>query len=507
ETPENPFVAPANIHTIEAFMNRLAYQGAFDKVSAFFTKNLAQPWQTMFKVSNRCLTTGHDQTKINILQNSPNIHKRIEEDYHSIKDYVPLVSVYTTRNVSVRGMLIPNAFLTAEVRETDDFKEYETVFMKVAILMNQPQSVVSTQGTNRNTPRAYRSPTISVNPLEMKKRKQTAGESSSLRRIIKKKKKPTSSIPPPGDDRKRDAIAEATLLNEESYASIFADSILNDEGADVDDTGKVGKEQNIVVKEVSNETNVEIEKTNDVAKRKNSFSYQEQIYHSRVLRENIQEVLKHYNTVVLELRIAKTNAMIKTEMPRLVKLAVDKDREVSRQKDQSLQENVDKRVPTIFDRARMEATLKDTLRLQELLELSGLDFMEQILVMRANDKPYSFSEADFKYLNKNDIEDLYYLCRSKKVDNKKIKLMNSLITFIAGNRKLSNEGKLNSTNLNISCKDKKRVMYLEEIVKFCDATLEKALNEVNIRMFETNAEMGIFREWKTNSTDDEASNP
>ncbi|GJW70599.1 hypothetical protein Tco_0127516 [Tanacetum coccineum] len=31
ETPENPFVAPANIHTIEAFMNRVGYQGVVDK--------------------------------------------------------------------------------------------------------------------------------------------------------------------------------------------------------------------------------------------------------------------------------------------------------------------------------------------------------------------------------------------------------------------------------------------------------------------------------------------
>ncbi|GJR11493.1 hypothetical protein Tco_0794145 [Tanacetum coccineum] len=107
ETPENPFVAPANIYTIEAFMNRVGYKGVVDKVVAFFTKNLAQPWQTMFKVFNRCLkrTSGHDQTKINILQlfhaKSPNIPKRIDEDYHSIKDDVPLVSVYTTGNVSV----------------------------------------------------------------------------------------------------------------------------------------------------------------------------------------------------------------------------------------------------------------------------------------------------------------------------------------------------------------------------------------------------------------------
>ncbi|GKC71129.1 hypothetical protein Tco_1117012, partial [Tanacetum coccineum] len=62
-------------------------------------------------------------------------------------------------------------------------------------------------------------------------------------------------------------------------------------------------------------------------------------------------------------------------------------------------------------------------------QLYGLDFMEQIIVMRENDKPDSFSEADFKYLNKNDIEDLYYLCRNK-VNYRETKLLNSLITLI-----------------------------------------------------------------------------
>ncbi|GJZ26426.1 retrovirus-related pol polyprotein from transposon TNT 1-94 [Tanacetum coccineum] len=164
------------------------YQGVVDKVSAFYMKNLAQLWQTMFKVLNRCLTirtSGHDQTKINILQlfhvvinrtnvdyasllwwdfmsnvkqkkeaiqcprfimliiadlmnKFPGILKRIEEDYHSIKDDVSLVSVYTTRDVCVRGMLILDAFLTEEIRATADFKEYETVFMHVDVLMNQP---------------------------------------------------------------------------------------------------------------------------------------------------------------------------------------------------------------------------------------------------------------------------------------------------------------------------------------------------------------------------------
>ncbi|GJS91428.1 hypothetical protein Tco_0774064 [Tanacetum coccineum] len=189
----------------------------------------------MFKVFNSCLTTitsGHDQTKINILQlfhvvinrtnvdyvallwwdfmNNVRLKKEaiwIEEDYHSIKDDIPLVSVYTTRDVRVRGMLILVAFLTEEIYATDDFKDYETVFMTG------------------------------------KKRKQSAGESSSPRQshkiTIKRKKPSTTPIPPPSGDRERDEIAEATILiegdeDEESYASEFADSVLND---DVHDSG------------------------------------------------------------------------------------------------------------------------------------------------------------------------------------------------------------------------------------------------------------------------------
>ncbi|GKD08650.1 hypothetical protein Tco_1188335 [Tanacetum coccineum] len=79
-----------------------------------------------------------------LMKKFPNIPKRLEEDYHSIKDDVPLVSVYTTGNVLVRRMLILDALLTTEIRETDDFKEYETVFIKIDVPMNQPQPVVST---------------------------------------------------------------------------------------------------------------------------------------------------------------------------------------------------------------------------------------------------------------------------------------------------------------------------------------------------------------------------
>ncbi|GJU38479.1 hypothetical protein Tco_1191436 [Tanacetum coccineum] len=71
ETPNNQFITPTTIDYIQPFMKIVGYQGEVDKVSAFFMKCLAQPWQTMFKVFNRCLTSrtsGHDQIKINILQ-------------------------------------------------------------------------------------------------------------------------------------------------------------------------------------------------------------------------------------------------------------------------------------------------------------------------------------------------------------------------------------------------------------------------------------------------------
>nr|GEW52659.1 hypothetical protein [Tanacetum cinerariifolium] len=71
-------------YTVDMFYDTLQLASVVDKVSAFFTKNLAQPWQTMFKVFNHCLTTrtfGHDQTRINILQLFHVVVIRMNVDY------------------------------------------------------------------------------------------------------------------------------------------------------------------------------------------------------------------------------------------------------------------------------------------------------------------------------------------------------------------------------------------------------------------------------------------
>ncbi|GJZ20554.1 hypothetical protein Tco_0557144 [Tanacetum coccineum] len=121
----------------------------------------------------------------------------------------------------------------------------------------------------------------------------------------------------------------------------------------------------------------------------------------------------------------------------------------------------------------------------------GLDFMEQIIVMRENDKPDSFSEANFKYLNKNDIKDLYYLCRNKKLVIKsskiKVNLTAPTLTFpgIESYKPYSIVDKPNTGLIYLNNKDEKLVMYLVEIMKFCDATLEKVLKEVKLKIFQS----------------------
>ncbi|GKA27236.1 hypothetical protein Tco_0713404 [Tanacetum coccineum] len=85
----------------------------------------------------------------------------IEEDYYSIKDDIPLVSVYTIGDMRVRGMLILDEFLIEEIRATDDFKE--------------------------STPSAHRTPTLTTSP-QGKKRKQSVRESSLPRQFVTPRK-------------------------------------------------------------------------------------------------------------------------------------------------------------------------------------------------------------------------------------------------------------------------------------------------------------------------------
>nr|GEV26546.1 hypothetical protein [Tanacetum cinerariifolium] len=49
-TAERPFIPPVDFPYIKEFLKILGYQGQLQRVSKFYVKNLAQLWQTMFKL-------------------------------------------------------------------------------------------------------------------------------------------------------------------------------------------------------------------------------------------------------------------------------------------------------------------------------------------------------------------------------------------------------------------------------------------------------------------------
>nr|GEW80425.1 hypothetical protein [Tanacetum cinerariifolium] len=479
ETPDNPFIVPSTLEYIQPFMKIVVYQGDADK--------------------------------------------RLEEDYHYIKDDIPLVSVYTTGNVIVKGMLIPNELFTDEIRAIEEYKEYEKVFVSVGVPTIQPQPVKSTQRTIR-IPSTHRTPThttiIDDVVQKKRKRKQIVGETSSpkpsLKIRVKQFKSSDTPIPPSSDDRERD---------EESYASEFVDSVFHDD----DDSGYSQDVDNvfhdIIPTIASNATNDIIVDNlpkvlvEAVVKEKDMFQEtvsalisKEFVDHAPKLIEELIHTSIQNNVITIHPTTSSSTAT-----PSIVYLQHQLYLKMKR----SLHDQVD-------DPQKVRANPEEYFSNHKIVEVvrvttvqqHGLDFLEQIIVMRENDKPDSFSKADFKYLNKNDIEDLYYLCRNKKVDYRENKLMNSLMTFIKSRAiwervhdfQLGIESYQIRVNLTaptlifhgieardpyyivdkpstgliyLNSKEDKRVKYLVKIVKFCDAALERVLKEVKLKIFET----------------------
>ncbi|GJY84822.1 hypothetical protein Tco_0498848 [Tanacetum coccineum] len=169
----------------------------------------------------------------------------------------------------------------------------------------------------------------------------------------------------------------------------------------------------------------------------------------------IREVLNHYNSVVPEMTFTKTNEMIKEEMPRRVYLAVNKDREI----------------------APINVPYSST------AEISTADLQHQLyLKMKSKIQDQA---ADPK---------LWEILKAKGRKGQKgiesyqirVNLTAPTLTFpsIEAHEPYPIVDKPNTYLIYLNNKDEKWVMYLVEIVKFCDATLERVLNEVKLRIFE-----------------------
>ncbi|GKB51958.1 hypothetical protein Tco_0902711 [Tanacetum coccineum] len=351
ETPENPFVTPVNIETIEAFMNRVGYQGVIEKSERFLHK------ESSSTMANNDFMNNVRQTKeaiqyprfiklilADLMKKFLEIPQRIKEDYHSIKDDIPLVSVYTTGDVRVRGMLILDAFLTKEIHTTNEFKKYETVFMNVDVPMNQLQPIERERERERERDAIAEATLLS---LALHKTTLAAEAQENVAKVQEKLDKDEIEKMVEGEEY------------EESYASAFTDSVFND---DVDDFEIEKKKKDEEVEKEKEDEEIEIEKEKDIADngtgsteirkvqkqtpipsptrsprsvssdkittRSNLFSYQNKFVTQDFFMSKIHEVLDHCNKVVPDTTFAKTKEMITQEMPRLVNLAVNKDREV-----------------------------------------------------------------------------------------------------------------------------------------------------------------------------------
>nr|GEW86835.1 mediator of RNA polymerase II transcription subunit 17 [Tanacetum cinerariifolium] len=594
ETPENPFVAPVNIETIEAFMNRVGYQGVVDK------KKEAIQYPRFIKL-----------IIADLMKKFPNIPQRIEEDYYSIKDDIPLGN---KRKQSVGESSSPQNSLKITTRQhkvvEGDKDDDSENWPEPKSHKENPEHIDDDDDDDKDEDKVDEDEGVEMGSLETRTEDMQTPiltPPRSLRTILSSDKNITQELTDTGVSQLEEKDTEDLIEN--NLKPCIAATIIEERDAfRSEEPDLVSQEFNAqapkiiedLFKNYIQSNVIQVHPTTTTSTETTSLTYlQQQLYfkmkrslQDRVNDPTLWEVLKHKFEKSLtsntscrddDIHFQRHDDHQEDDAPpegEKIHLAKDSKTYVSKQQQQQHEwdawveetstdedevipkdetpklitklQDVDKSVLTIYDYARMKATLNDTLKrfsevdleektnrwvrkefntfnedawITEVVRITtdqphGLDFMEQIIMMRENDKLDSFSEANFKYQNKNNIEDLYYLCQNNKVNYRETKLINSLIKFIKSRviwervhdfqlRIKSYQIKVNLTAptltfpsieehqpysivdkpsislIYLNNKDEKRVMYLVKIVKFYDATLEKVLKEVKLKIFQS----------------------
>ncbi|GJV03610.1 hypothetical protein Tco_1337179 [Tanacetum coccineum] len=477
ETPKNLFVALVNIETIKAFMNRVDYQGVVDKVNAFYMKNLAQSWQTMFKVFNRCLTTRtsrHDQTKINNLQM---FHAVINQ---TNVDYVALLWWDFMNNTFLKGLKrIINSMkddIPLEIRDTDDFKEYEMVFMNVDVPMNQPQPVVSTQGTHRQ-----QKVVEGEKDDDSKDRLEPGSHKDNPKNVDDDDEKVTDKV-----DKEEGATED---LIENNLKSCIAATIIEDRDAFCSEVPDL----------VSQEFNAQAPKIiEDIFKNyvqsNMKRSLQDSSYMIPTLVGGVKrkfeksstsntscrddDIHSHHDDHQEDDAPPKGEKRVKRQKAfKVEKTVIDEDKVIPEDKKPELiteLQDVDKRVPTIFNYERMKATLNDALSNHFKNAKEYAYHLEQTTNFMKNQIVWESRQEDIR----RPVPRPVIFFGPQRNPNEPPKGVHDFQLGIESYQ-------INLTAPTLTFPDEKRVMYLTEIVKFCDATLEKILKEVKLKIFQS----------------------
>ncbi|GKB67270.1 hypothetical protein Tco_0928682 [Tanacetum coccineum] len=155
----------------------------------------------------------------------------------------------------------------------------------------------------------------------------------------------------------------------------------------------------------------------------------------RFFMEKIREVLDKCNDVGTELAVTTTNKILKAELPRLVALAVKKDQEIA------------------------------FINVPELVTKEFATHAPKMI------------EKLFKQHMQNTTLNFYPTTSTSTATTSIADLLHQLYLTMKANTQYQ------TTNLEINSKIEKRVMLLVEIVKFCDATMKRVLNEDGLRIF------------------------
>ncbi|GKC98448.1 hypothetical protein Tco_1168723 [Tanacetum coccineum] len=582
ETPENPFVAPVNIETIEAFMNRVGYQGMVIP-DAFLTEEICatndfKEYMTMFM-------------NVVVLMNQSQLVFSTEETHRS----TPKAHRRPTLNASPQGK-----------KRKQIVGESSSPMRSLKITIRQ-QKVVEGEKDNddsedRSEPEIHKDNPEHVDDDDDKEEEKldevNDAKICSLETMTEEMQTPIPTTPRSPrkilsfdkniDLELTDTALTLTVTTSKDPHSKRRISKFNAQAPKIiEELFKNYVYGNVI--QVHPTTTTSTETTSSV-----DLQHQLYLKMKRSLKDQANDPAVG-DAPPEEDKKVKRHKTSKNSKSAREETVIDEDEVIPEDETPELItkfQDVDKRVPTIYDYARIKATLNDALSNQfknvEDLEqttnfienqihgntkekeyilslhkihverfpkddleektnrwvhkefknfnedsrlikevvriatdqLQGLDYMEQIIVMRENDKPDSFLEADFKYLNKNDIGDLYYLCQNMKINYREIKLTNLLITFIKtraiwervhdfhlGIKSYKIKVNLTAPTLTfpsieehepysiveepntgliyLNNKNEKRVMYLVEIVKFCNAILERVLKEVKHKIFQS----------------------
>ncbi|GJR37006.1 hypothetical protein Tco_1212690 [Tanacetum coccineum] len=332
KNPDNPFIAPIIVRTFKSFMQTVGYQGVVDKwdfLNCVFQKKdvIMYPRFTKLIIAD-------------LMKKYPSIPKWLEENYHSIKDDIPLTTIIPPPSDDrERDEIAKATLLSLTLHKTALAAKAQENVAKVQEKLAEEEIEKMVEG--KEDEESYASEFVDsmfnddvddfgtrIKPRSHKENLEVVDDDDDVNDKEKQdEKKDDDDQTKEGDVEKTDDAAEEkddddhidhTLVKTHATGTTISPTTAT--------TSKVRSKKGLSF----NKTKILSGSIAGMSRRrgqsrnhiKNKFVTYE------FFMRKIREVLDHCNNVVPELSFANTNELIKQEMPRVVNLVVKKDREI-----------------------------------------------------------------------------------------------------------------------------------------------------------------------------------